>query len=607
MASADLVLFAINSALKLGAAARAQYVASTQTRALTFPIPDVDFSPDALSAINWFRGAGKQYQNESKTLLILQPRLTSSISSIDLMRELDDDLKSGLLVNYDVYFKIELLNQGVRLGEKVDIDNAAMLSLLHIRQWQQGESPHPTLLKRVAGNLIDTAVDYFVQVPGALNENSQHGKALKALLNGLDKIQFSDALTPQNIGNLAQKMLVATLETVDEQASQITSDPRYQKLIELSVQSLSADISAHFSSISHVQDDVPIDQRERAGKWAELVFRSVLESAGKAVVSNPAFFLKQDKAPQQALTSQVGSAVLNAILASPRGELDSIFNSDTLQSVIKASLNVVSHHPALLVREEQKAITVIVQQVSAELAEFTEPLGADLIPKTLDLILQKTADNVELFWLDENGNPRSNSLIKVTKTVIAALQTMPDGASWRVRFTRPDIDQFLVWILQAVVDNPVWLLDKAGQVNNNLEVALSAMLGSLRQLDDLRLSSHRALELIQVGLKAVMLNHRFVEKRDQDQKVVIAAVFDVVLDGFFGQSVSDEQRQFVQFQLVSFFMHKLLQELAKFDAKAVNVLALGNQIKGMLDDFKNLDQAIIEGLVVQIVAAALAE
>ena len=607
MASADLVLFAINSALKLSAAARAQYVASTQSRPLTFPLPDVDFSPDTLSAINWFRGAGAKYQSESRTLLALKSTLASNASSIDISRQLDDDTSKTLMANYDVYFKMSLLERGVRLGEKADIDNASMLSLLQIRQWRDGESPHPSLLKRIAGNLIDTAVDYFVRVPGALNTNSKHAKAIKALVSGLDKIEFTDALTPQNSGNLPQQLLLATLETVSEQASEIVSDPRYQNLIELTAQSLSTDLSKYFATVAQAGGEVPIDQQKRAGDWAELVFRSVLGSAGKAVVDNPAFFLKQTKAPQQALTSQVGSAVLDAILSSPQGELDKAFNSAALQSVIKASVSVISQHPSLLVKDDQKALTVIVQQVSAELAGFTEPLGADLIPKTIELILQKTADNVELFWLDENGNPKPNPLIQVAKTVIATLQVLPEGATWRIQFTRPSVDQLIDWTMQAVVDNPAWLLDKAGDVNSNLEVALSAMLGSLRKLDDIRFSSQNAVALIEVGLKAVMLNQDFVKKRDQDQQVVIAAIFDVVLDSFFGHGVSPAQRQFVHFQLVSFFMDELLQEIAKIEGKTLDLVVMANQIKAMLTEFRNLDQPRIKVLVVQIVAATLAD
>lgn len=607
MVSADLILFTINSALRLNAAARAQYVASTQTRELTFPIPSVNFEPDILSAVNWFRQTGQTYITESNTLMALQEELLGDRAAIEIVRELDDPIKQALLANYEVYFNIEQAKLGVAMGSQADIDNAAVISLLHIRQWQRGESPHPSLLKRVAGNLIDAAVDYFIQVPGALNANSKHAKSIRALVEGLDKIEFSQVLSPDNIGNLPEKLLVATLETVSEKATEVVSDPRYQKLIMIASQSLSEDISAYFTRIQNAQGDVPIDQRKRASHWAELVFRSILGSAGKAVFDNPEFFLKQTDEPQKALTSQVGSAVLSAILSSPQGQLDEVFNNDTLASVIKSSLSVVSKHPTLLVSEDQRALSTIIQQVSEELADFTKPLGTDFIPRALDLILEKTAANVELFWLDELGQPKSNSLIKVVKTVVTVLQSMPEDANWRITITRPSIDKLLDWTLQQVVENPAWLLDKVGEVNPNLELALTAMMSSIRKLDDVRLNSDNAVEMLQSGLKAVMLNQDFVKARPDNQQLAISAVFDVILDAFFGQQVDEQQRQFVQFHLVSSFMNKFLQELARHDATLVNLLVLTEQLKAMLTQFRNLDEQTMDLLLIRMFGLIFAQ
>lgn len=607
MASADLVLFAVNSALKLSAAAREQYIASTQSRELTFPIPDVDFTPDALSAVNWFRNEGRKYLEESVTLNGLQNRFASDDSSISIVRDLDPQKTKDLLRNYDVYFKIDLLTQGVQLGEQAGIDNAAILSLLQIRQWNQGESPHPSLLKRVAGNLIDTAVDYFVRVPNAINENSKHAKALKALVSGLDKIKFSEALGPQLGEDLPQKLLLATLETVSEHASQISSDPRFQQLISLSAQSLSQDLNKYYESVANGSGDVPIDQRSRASEIAELMFRSVLGSAAQAAVENPAFYFKQSGEADQALTSQVGGAVLKAILDSPQGELDSAFNADTLKSVMRASLRVVSQHPGLLVSQDQKALTDIVKEVSHELATYSDSLGSDLVPKVLTLILEKTAENVELFWLDEDGNPKPNALVSVAKTVISVLDTIPDEAVWRIQFTRESIEHLVSWTIQSVVDNPAWLLSKIGEENEDLALALTAIVRSIRRLDDLRLSSRNAIELIQVGLKAAMLNHEFVRQRAPEQQVFIAEVFDVILAQFFGQEVSQSQRQFIQFSLMTFITDRLLQEVAKHSAQAINLLLLAEKLKTMLNDIRNLTQPEIEQFIVQMLFDSLIE
>src|SRR5687768_14798378 len=70
---------------------------------------------------------------------------------------------------------------------------ADVASLLVLNQWERGRSPFPSAVQRVAGTLVEVAIDYFLHVPGGLSEHSRQGKTLRAFLGGLDDVRFQDA------------------------------------------------------------------------------------------------------------------------------------------------------------------------------------------------------------------------------------------------------------------------------------------------------------------------------------------------------------------------------------------------------------------------------
>ncbi|MGD9038214.1 MAG: hypothetical protein PVH82_01165, partial [Desulfobacteraceae bacterium] len=78
MASSDLILFAIQSALRLGVQARAAYVDATRRRALILPLPNYQAKSDVYDAVEYFKGPGKRHIPESKLLKDLRDQLAKA-------------------------------------------------------------------------------------------------------------------------------------------------------------------------------------------------------------------------------------------------------------------------------------------------------------------------------------------------------------------------------------------------------------------------------------------------------------------------------------------------------------------------------------------------
>jgi hypothetical protein len=543
MASTELVMFAINTAVKLGGAARKHYVASTQSRDITFPLPDSIGQPDITSALNFFleptRGA--KYLDTVDFLKIhIKPHVQLSVAHIE--ERLDSTQRATLLRCYKNYYVVFDARNRLVYGND-EVSAVELETMLQISQWQEGDSPHPTLLMRVAGNLVDVAVDYFLQVPEAFSKEGKNGKAIEAVLTGLDKIQFTDAIEPQNLGDLPQRLLIVTLETVSENSEHIISEPRFQELVSIATSSLAKDINTKIKQIdaNGETDSVVLrDKKQQTIKWGEFVFRSVLSSAGRAMVEQPQKFLKQSDAAQQDLTTTVAGALLDAILAD---DSQSIFqaglNQKTLERLMLASIEVIGRHPDLIVADgikHRKAITAIVQSTAAELGSQAALFGDDMVANVTRLILENTGENLELFWPDIDNNPKKNLLVKVAKIVIEILaEEPPFAAKWKPKFTRNDIDALLQFVLEEVVTYPNWLIEEVGELNDNLTLALEAIVGSLRKMERPMISSANVTSLIKVGLQAVIMNQAFV-KRMQDERLPIEALYDVLFDEISGQN-----------------------------------------------------------------------
>lgn len=596
MVTTEIILFAIRSGLHLSLEARKHYVASTQARSLTFPLPNVNLQPQPEDAIVFFRGSGSQYIAESAFLSSLKAGINSSKPDFQVVQTLTAVQRVQLLDTYDVFFSRRLAEDGSDVATDIGIDDASFIGMLQIQQWQKGDSPHPTLVQRVAGTLVELSVDYFSQIPGAINPNSQYSKALEALLGSLDEIDFSEA----HPKDLPAKLLTATLETVADHSTLVTSDPKFQQLIATSAKALSTDAADHIQRIRDATGGGNLDQERRVTAWAEMVFRSLLRSGGKTVISNPKLYLQINDPGQQDLASTVGGALLDAIIQQPEGELDKVFSLDSLEKLVSASLQVISRHPSLLVHDNKRALIAVVKQATAELGSKTVLFGPEFLPETLRIVLDKTGENLELFWPDRTDNPQKNLLLIATKQTIDVVSSQPaDNATWRPVFSRSDVDDLLATVLDHIVANPSWVINKAGEIGEHLKISLSGMLDALRKMDDRRISASDGKELIKAGVNAVVMNPSLAISL-QGRTVPVAAVIDAVA-GIISREANDNgSRLLVRRELLLLLTRTAMDKLAEEGVTLERINTLVQEVKSIVAEVNTLSHISGESLALRV-------
>ena len=218
VAPATLVLFAIQSAVKLGRQAQAAYIDNTQRRALVLPLPNFDPRQDQPSAVAYFLDRRGEIAGP-ETLRRLIGKLEGFLAD-NAPVDLSEEESRVLIAFHNQHLLRDLQSQGIaaaEAGELTPFSDEALDALVTIRQWQRGSDPNPSVLQRLAGSFLEISVDYFASVPGSLDRESSRGRALHALFTSLDAISFAE----EPLGDLPAKLLVATLESTSGAAGLI--------------------------------------------------------------------------------------------------------------------------------------------------------------------------------------------------------------------------------------------------------------------------------------------------------------------------------------------------------------------------------------------------
>lgn len=564
MASSDLILFAMQSALRLGVQARAAYVDATRRRALVLPLPNYQAKSDVYDALEYFKSSGKRHISESKLLKDLRNYLVKTNNITQIVNTLTEEQKTELMVLHSDFATLDFIEKGFEFEKASDqFTPEDLINILRIRQWRKGNDPHPTLLRRFAGTFIEIGVDYFAHFPGALNKNSRHGKALYVLFNSLDQITFSEEFAEERIWDLPGRLLIATLETISENSEFLSGDPKYQKLIAVTSNALVKDVANRINTIRESTGGAGNEDREeRVKAWAELVFRSVLASGGRFVASNPKEFLGVEEPAESELASHVGQAVLGFVLDQPEGHLDRVFGREGLEVVIRAGLSALSKHPELLLHTENVGLKSLLSQVASELVRHEALLETGILPEVAHLILDKTGENLYLLWPQWAKHPENHLLLTAARVVLESLTSVPPAAKWRPQFTRDDMLRVFEATFDEFVNNPGWLIDRSGKVNDNLKVALEAVVGVLRKQQDRRLSTHDASHILSAALKAVARRQEFLQRLPNGMPMV-AALIDAILSSIFRKKDDKATWSLVRSEVIIGTIEAVLKLLAE--------------------------------------------
>ena len=581
---AELIMFAIRSAIKLGQQSREAYVDATRRRELVLPLPNFPKVTTVDDAGGYFIGAGAPRVQKPS-------RLAELVEKWKARTKLSADEEKELMALRCEIFVQDLADAGlpVTANDASVISPEDLKTLLAVRQWGKGADPTPSVLQRVGGTLIEIGVDYFANVPGALgglNLNSTQAKLAQAALTGLEPLKFSEI----SLNELPARLFVATLETVSGQPSLLTGDPKIQELIKVTAAGLAQDVSARVAAM-RAGGDSNSSREERVVEWGELIFRSILGTGGKLVLEDPKTFLGIKPAGEAALVSEVGKGVLGLVLDSPDGDLSRVFSREGVDVVTKAALTAVAQHPEILVDKKDQGLRALLSSVAGELGQFDSLTTPGILPEVTRVILEKTGENLDLLWPEMAKNPRNHLLITAAKTSLSILTKPPAaGAQWKPAFARADVLAVTETVFDELVQNPTWLISAAGDGNASLKVALEASLDVVRARGTSQLSAGTAAEVLEEAVRAVALRAGFLDKIPPGTaaagKPVIAAALDAILATIFNQPGAKAAWRLTRADAVVGVTRIGLGELARVGATPERV--------GQLDAFLRDQAAAIE-------------
>lgn len=517
---AELILFGIQAALRINQQFRHAYADSTRSRAITLPLPNFPTALDRSSMEHFYRfGDGKELAGRNLRVRSLLGKLSQTG---DLSPEEGQEF-TRLFQEHAALTRAR--GPGlVFTGENAaGITNDDIVHLVTIRQWREGYDPNPSLLRRMAGTLVNIAVDYFVGMPGALSGHTPGGKALRSFLEAFEDID----LVTDGRDQILEGLFVATLEALRDHPQLLSEGERARALVQVVGKKIYEDAKQLVSAPGRTLSDT-----ERIRVWAAMVFGSVLKTAGTTVFAQPERFLGITGAGQAELASEVGRAVLGSILSTDGIDLTTLFTQESLDRVVKAALVVVGHHPEL-VRAGSPFLKNLIVTTAAELAHPARRLGRDLLPEAIRLILEHTAENLERLMPAGVDQPAQHLLVVAGREVLKQLDAPPAaGARWRVRFGPADVLPVMEVVIAEVLENPSWLEKQAGDADLMLGEVIRDVLETLRRCATARLKKQTVLSVLEAALRAAGRRLEFLDKTSKHRRLVGLAVEAVLATSF---------------------------------------------------------------------------
>ena len=256
--TSEAIIFAIHSAIKLGGTFQKAYADSLKSKSIILPLPEVDNQPNQSTIEDFFN------KKENKSLFIDQIQNLNKLHEKATDENLDDD---DLETYRDFYFHCYNSLNGTK-----DLNPSELTSLLRIRQWEVGNEPVTKPLQLVAGTLVEVGIDYFSQVPGAINTDSSYGKFLKSFLTGIDDIPFAEGESINRIvKRVVPKLFVSAAETMEQISTEITGDEKLQQFIKATSSGITKDLYDRIEVMGTADDDTEVIQ------WGQLMFRSLVK------------------------------------------------------------------------------------------------------------------------------------------------------------------------------------------------------------------------------------------------------------------------------------------------------------------------------------------
>jgi hypothetical protein len=467
-------------------------------------------------------------------------------------------------------------------GPRID----ELQTFITIRQWSDAEaSKKITALQRISGTLVNTAIDYFLEAPGAISDKKPEGRALRAFLEAIDDKNFAD--TP--VENLAGDLLVAIVEAVKLEPQLIGNSETTEKLVKNITTSLSVSAKTYLN-------DLPTTEQRQRGEWLQLIAHSMVKGTAETVLSDPQKILGASKT-EGVVIQEVGGAVADLLIGKDdnrRLQFASLFSGDGLETVVKATLSAVTDNPDIL-KIGNDGLKKVLIEVADELEQVPELFAEDMYPELVRLVLEKSSANLSLIWSVNENNPKKHLLVMASSELMKQLSKKPAAGQWKPVLTRTQALAVAEAAFDEVLDNPYWVKKIAGvggAGEKPLGVAISAILQSFAMVENGRFNNETIVAALKAGLNAGAMDTALLKKVPQaaagDVRVAITSAVDAIFNGVLaGDSNARSQWHQARNSTISVAIEVVLEQLAHVavekGVKQSQILKIETSIRDWID------------------------
>ena len=272
-----------------------------------------------------------------------------------------------------------------------------------------------------------------------------------------------------------------------------------------------------------------------------------------------------------------------------------LLSKDGLNQVAKSALAAVAANPDLI-KVNNEGLKNVLTGLAEALSKTANVVTPDIFPGLAVLVLEKSAANLELIWGGKTTTkPEKNLLITAAKTLLTEISRKPPaGSTWKPKFTKKQVLDIMEVVAEEVIDNPEWLVKKAGATGPTLGVAVKAIFESLRKLDGRKVSAEAGVAILQSGIRAVALQDSFLDDLPDPGGSSARKGISLALDAIFDTVFADGANASAQWTLsrnstLVALTEAGLEEVALVGAKLEQITQLREAVDAAMNNDKVFD------------------
>jgi hypothetical protein len=450
VATAELVLFGIQAAIRLAQAARGAYVQDTAMRGLVPPLPQGLDDPltHAQQHARAVRNTDPQRYNT-----LFKDFDTQSRSADPAVRR---KAAGGIL---DLFLRD--LSDGKVEGYAGNPQLSA--GLYAVRQWQKGDEIYPHPLQRVGGALVEVAIDYFAHTPGVLQPDTKYGKTVLTLLQALDAADFQEA----DPDSLLVDVFKAAVQTAGDHPELFTDDEARQQLIGSLLTGVAKESKTQLQAIRTQFGEGNFEKENDLARYGHIVLRTTLRQTGATLLTNPARIGLPDESHRVVMENV--SATLMKLVFDETGDAGAFGFTPALRRTISAegfgklalaALRGVSEHPEVFAGLGNKPVEAWLVHILRDLyeghAEGARVFDVDLLPDIASLVIDHGLRDLPVL-LNVDGGQRAFT-VAVARALFETVAFNEGGTvRWHFGLSTTEAQALFDSALSALSANAHWL------------------------------------------------------------------------------------------------------------------------------------------------------